>query len=81
MKLPDIQLSPKPDKVRDNRDKLDEFIKMAQAELNALQGLHKANQSVCEHPAAAKRDHYDPGYAGGCYCGWSCKDCGQSNTF
>lgn len=81
MNLPNIKLSPKPEAVRDNRVKIDEHIKMVEAELNALRGLHKANQSVCAHPASAKRDHYDPGYAGGGYCGWSCNDCGQRNTY
>lgn len=76
MNLPNIKLSPMPDAVRNNRDKINEYIEMAKAELEALRGLHSANQAVCKHPS--KRDCYDPGYAGGGFSHHECKDCGKT---
>lgn len=76
MNLPDIKLSQKPEDVRANRAKIDEFVAMVKAELDALRGLHAANQSVCKHPS--KRSVYDPGYAGGGFSHHECTDCGYT---
>jgi tRNA(Ile2) C34 agmatinyltransferase TiaS len=74
-----IELDLEPENVVANRKKIDLEIKKMQAQIKALEGLHAANQAVCEH--ARKRDVYDPGYAGGGHDGYRCDDCGRRGYF
>jgi hypothetical protein len=73
----DIDLTP--ENVVMNRIKIDAEIKKLQAQCRALEGLHAANQAVCEH--RNKRDIYDPGYAGGGWDGQRCDDCGKRASY
>lgn len=72
--LPEIDLDPAPIQVIANSA----AIKQARAQLAALNaaldGLAQANAGMCTHPR--RRDHYDPGCAGGGYDYTSCLDCG-----
>jgi len=70
--IPDIDLSP--ENVTKNREEIKIAFKKLKAMMSALEGLDKANQSMCNHDKKTK--HYDPGYAGGGYSHSECEDCG-----
>lgn len=74
--LPEIDLDPDPSKVRSNFQAIHIAREKLKAFTNALEGLAAANAGMCTHPDERKRDHYDPGYAGGGYDYTSCLDCG-----
>lgn len=76
--MPDIELSPDLDKIRENRKRIDSHRELLRASLKALEGFSSANQAMCSHPE--KVDHYDPGYAGGGYDYTECKLCGGQVT-
>ncbi len=77
--MPDLTYSSDPKVVRENRDIINDYIKRYQGVIQALCGLHEANAGMCKH--AAKRDVYDPGYAGGGNDGYKCDDCGKRGHF
>lgn len=79
MKAPDLGLEFNPESVESNRRAIDLAIKEHEAVVLHLRSLHLVNQSACPH--AAKRDVYDPGYAGGGHDGYSCPTCGRRGYF
>ena len=70
--LPALDFSPA--NVGANRDAIVAARAALKAMATALEGLHKANVSLCPHQNKQKR--YDPGYAGGGYSHSECPDCG-----
>lgn len=70
--IPNLDFSP--ENVVKNREEIKIAYKKLNAMISALDGLSKANQSMCNHDR--KTEHYDPGYAGGGYSHGECQDCG-----